>query len=206
MRAEASRLRTRLEQYYKTTGRADPFLLLLPKGNYVPQFTPRTSTPDPASAQPPDADARGFRFITNPWFAWFCVLGALALAAAAWIRVRPPGGNPQPLLQFEVELKSDGVLASDVGTQVVLSPNGTRVVFVSRTADGRTHLNTRRLDQPKVDPAARYRRRSWAICLARRPMGGILGRRQVEEDTNGRRVTRDPVRRDRPARCELGSR
>ena len=55
-------------------------------------------------------------------------------------------------MQFEVELKSDGVLASDVGTAVVVSPDGTRVVFVSRTADGRTHLNTRRLDQPRAIP------------------------------------------------------
>src|SRR5436190_22923871 len=49
VRAEVSRLRTRLEQYYTTTGREDAVLLLLPKGSYVPQFTPRTSTADPAS-------------------------------------------------------------------------------------------------------------------------------------------------------------
>jgi eukaryotic-like serine/threonine-protein kinase len=149
VRAEASRLRTRLEQYYKTIGRADSLLLLLPKGNYVAQFTSRPSS-DLAIAALQDAEPRGVRFSTAPWFAWVCVVAALALAAAAWTRVRPPGDNPQPLLQFEVELKSDGVLASDVGNEVVLSPAGTRVVFVSRTADGRTHLNTRRLDQPKV--------------------------------------------------------
>jgi serine/threonine-protein kinase len=150
VRAEASRLRTRLDQYYKTIGRADPVLLLLGKGSYVPQFTPRPSTPDPASADPQHSEPRGVRFSRSPWFAGFCVLAALALAAAAWIRVRPLSGNPQPLLQFEVELKSDGVLASDVGNEVVLSPDGARVMFVSRTADGRTHLNTRRLDQPKA--------------------------------------------------------
>jgi serine/threonine-protein kinase len=150
VRAEASRLRTRLEQYYKTIGLADPVLLILPKGNYVPQFTPRTSTTDPASGELQNAEPGGVRFSPNPWFAWFCVAAALAVAAAGWIRVRPLSRNPQPLLQFEVELKSDGVLASDVGNEVVLSPDGTRVVFVSRTADGRTHLNTRRLDQPTV--------------------------------------------------------
>ena len=151
MRAEASRLRTRLEQYYETTGRADPVVLLLPKGTLRPAVRAAAqSTAEPVTAEPQNAAPRGFRFSTNPWFAWVCVVAAMALAAAAWIRDRPRTGNPQPLLQFEVELKSDGVLASDVGNQVVLSPDGTRVVFVSRTADGRTHLNTRRLDQPKA--------------------------------------------------------
>src|SRR6185503_3474939 len=128
----------------------DPVLLLLPKGNYVAQFTSRPAITDPASTAQQDAEPPGVRFITAPWFAWVCVVTALALAAAAWTRVRWPAANPQPLLQFEVELKSDGVLASDVGNEVVLAPDGTRVVFVSRTANGRTHLNTRRLDQPKV--------------------------------------------------------
>ena len=121
----------------------------MPKGSYVPQFVPRLTT-DATSAEPPRVRPRVFRFATNPWIAWACAIVALAAAAAAWIRVRPLSRDPQPLLQFEVELKSDGVLASDVGNEAVLSPDGGRVVFVSRTADGRTHLNTRRLDQPTV--------------------------------------------------------
>jgi hypothetical protein len=38
--------------------------------------------------------------------------------------------------QFEVELKSDGVLGSEVGTDVQITPDGTRVVYVSRDASG----------------------------------------------------------------------
>ena len=86
------------------------------------------------------------------WIPWACAVVAIALAAVVWIRGRPRTDTPAPLVQFEVELKSDGVLASDVGTAVVVSPDGTRVVFVSRTADGRTHLSTRRLDQPTAIP------------------------------------------------------
>lgn len=153
VRAEASRLRTRLEQYYETIGASDPVLLILPKGTYVPQFTTRPAPiEDAAGAPPPDPQSSLSRSSINQWIPWFCAIVAIALAAAAWIRGRSHTDTPAPYVQFEVELKSDGVLASDVGTAVVVSPDGTRVVFVSRTADGRTHLNTRRLDQPRAIP------------------------------------------------------
>src|SRR5215203_6688372 len=38
VRAEASRLRTRLEQYYNTSRRGDGLVIALPKGSYVPRF------------------------------------------------------------------------------------------------------------------------------------------------------------------------
>src|SRR5215217_6843143 len=38
VRAEASRLRDRLERYYDNDGQADAILLTLPKGSYVPRF------------------------------------------------------------------------------------------------------------------------------------------------------------------------
>ena len=43
VRAEASRLRTRIEDYYRTEGRSDSVIVTLPKGGYVPQFTRRVS-------------------------------------------------------------------------------------------------------------------------------------------------------------------
>jgi len=49
-----------------------------------------------------------------------------------------------------VELKSLGSLGSEVGTDVILSPDGTRFVFVSRGVDGVPRLNTRRLDESQV--------------------------------------------------------
>jgi eukaryotic-like serine/threonine-protein kinase len=153
VRAEASRLRTRLEQYYETTGGSDPVLLTLPKGTYVPQFGPKpAATEATASAPPQEPQVGASRRLVAQWIPWACAVVAIALAAVVWVRGRPRPDTPAPLAQFEVELKSDGVLASDVGTAVVVSPDGTRVVFVSRTADGRTHLSTRRLDQPRALP------------------------------------------------------
>src|SRR5215208_1540732 len=152
VRAEASRLRTRLEQYYETTGGGDPVLLTLPKGTYVPQFTMKPAPIEEAASAPPSEPQSLSRSSVNQWIPWSCAVVAIALAAVVWIRGRPQTERPAPLVQFEVELKSDGVLASDVGTAVVISQDGTRVVFVSRTTDGRTHLNTRRLDQPRAIP------------------------------------------------------
>jgi len=148
VRAEASRLRTRLEQYYQTIGNDDPVLLDLPKGSYVPQFTLRKTATNASPTPPSGTRPPALRFIRSPWVAWLCALVALAMAAATGLRSRPSEA-PAPFAQFDVELRSDGVLGSDVGTDAVLSPDGTRVVFVSRGDDGRTHLNARRIDQPK---------------------------------------------------------
>jgi len=147
VRAEASRLRTRLEQYYETVGGNDPVLVTLPKGAYVPQFATRPAPiEEPRSA--PEPHSIPSRARSKQWVPWSCVIVAIAVAAAAWLRGGWHTATPAPFVQFEIELKSEGVLTSDVGTAVVVSRDGTRVVFVSRAADGRTHLSTRRLDQP----------------------------------------------------------
>ena len=41
VRVEAGRLRDRLGAYYEAEGGADPILISLPKGRYVPEFTER---------------------------------------------------------------------------------------------------------------------------------------------------------------------
>jgi hypothetical protein len=132
VRAEASRLRARLEQYYETSGRDDPISIALPKGSYVPQFVPNTVPAAAASdgGVSPEGSSR-FSFARSPIVAWASA-AVLALAAAlGWLRVAPPAPARSPV-QFEVELKSDGLLPSDVGTTVVLSADGTRMVFVLR--------------------------------------------------------------------------
>jgi serine/threonine-protein kinase len=146
VRAEASRLRSRLEQYYGTSGRDDPILIALTKGSYVPQFVPNT-VPAAAAAGSVSPESSRFRFARSPIVAWVSAAVLALMAALAWVRGAPP---PQPRSpgQFEVELNADGLLPSDVGTTVVLSADGTRMAFVSRAADGRTHLNVRALDRP----------------------------------------------------------
>ena len=46
--------------------------------------------------------------------------------------------------------QSADCFGSEVGTDVILSPDGTRLVFVSRGVDGVPRLNTRRLDESQV--------------------------------------------------------
>ena len=145
VRAEASRLRARLEQYYQTAGRGDPVVIALAKGSYVPRFGPNTGTRE-AAAETSAAENRVWRFARSPVVAWGCAAAGAVMAALAWLAGRPAQQHLLPA-QFEVELRSEGLLASDVGTTVVLSPDGTRIAFVSRDADGRTHLNVRSLDR-----------------------------------------------------------
>src|SRR5688572_4795833 len=74
-RVEAGRLRQRLELYYATEGAADPVVIALPKGGYVPTFErPSTTAPalEPVLVQP----AR------RRWLAWVAV-AAVALAGIA---------------------------------------------------------------------------------------------------------------------------
>lgn len=146
VRAEASRLRGRLEQYYKTTGVTDPVVIALSKGSYVPRFVPNTVTPD-AVAERPTPEGRVLRFARSPVVAWMCAIGGVVVAALAWLTTILRDPQRRAPAQFEVELKSEGLLASDVGTSVVLSADGSRIAFVSRDADGRTHLNVRSLDR-----------------------------------------------------------
>lgn len=47
VRVEARRLRAKLMEYYATIGEADPLLIGLRKGTYVPHFEPRGATPVP---------------------------------------------------------------------------------------------------------------------------------------------------------------
>jgi serine/threonine-protein kinase len=146
VRAEASRLRARLEQYYDGPGRADPILIALTKGSYVPQFVPNVSPTQVGGAAGASASVGRRRFPPTLLVPWGLATVLAAIVAVAWLRA-PAASPPQPPARFEVELTADGSLASDVGTTVVLSPDGTRMIFVSRGADGRTHLNMRALDR-----------------------------------------------------------
>ena len=45
VRVEARKLRMRLEEYFTSEGQGEPVLIEIPKGSYVPIFTPRTLAP-----------------------------------------------------------------------------------------------------------------------------------------------------------------
>jgi hypothetical protein len=152
VRAEASRLRARLERYYETEGANDPLILLLPKGTYVPSFSLRPLPEGAAAAEPePPAEGTPPRRPRLTPTALVLTSGLVVIAAVAtfwWGRSSAPATAPRPFLLLDVDLRSEGVIGSEVGADMALSPDGTRLVFVTRDAGGLTRLNTRRLDRP----------------------------------------------------------
>jgi hypothetical protein len=74
VRVEASRLRTKLREYYDTDGRNDPVLIELPKGSYVPTVTTRVPVSGPASLE----GAAGIATSRNRQVSLFFLLLALA--------------------------------------------------------------------------------------------------------------------------------
>ena len=146
VRAEASRLRGRLERYYSNEGRVDPVVIELPKGSYVPQFRPQVPTPKVAMQDRPTTRSTAAAIL----FA-VCVVGLAVIAIAVWSR--PPvaaSTDVGGVARFDAQLLPTGVVGSEVGTDVVLSPDGRRVVFVSQTPKGESRLYVRQLDQPNA--------------------------------------------------------
>jgi len=144
VRAEASRLRTRLERYYGGEGSSDDLVIQLPKGTYVPQFRSRQAI----DGREPTQNGSARRSRPMMWFVSGILLLA-SVAAALWARPRVPSAPSRDpaVLRLDADLGGDEALSADVGTDVVLSPDGTRIVFATQGADGTSHLNTRRLDQ-----------------------------------------------------------
>jgi serine/threonine-protein kinase len=135
VRVEASRLRSRLELYYATEGQTEPVRITLPKGSYKPVF---------AAAAPAAPAAKDHSLL---WKA-ATVLALAVAGVAAWApwRTAPPANLP---LRLELDLGPHASLrSSQVGSaSVILSPDGTRLVFISYRDDGIPRLMTRRLDQ-----------------------------------------------------------
>ena len=153
VRAEASRLRTRIERYYATNGAADTLLISLPKGSYVPQFQQR-AVPEitPVTATAGSQVSTAGRRQKVIWF----VLGGVAVGAAVMLLVsmRP---RLAPAIEFGgvVELGGEGYSpGAGFGNDVIISPDGTLIVFVGLGSD-----HVPRLMTMKLDPADRTIRR-----------------------------------------------
>ena len=77
------------------------------------------------------------------WIAAGVLAVGLPLGGWGWYRATRPAGL-KPLVRLDVDLGPDVALSSAAGAAVIISPDGTRLVYVSRN-----RLFTRRLDQPK---------------------------------------------------------
>jgi len=80
---------------------------------------------------------------------WPAVAAAMtiALAGVSWITWRATRpAEPRPLMRLSVDLGPEAVRAPRIS--VILSPDGTRIVFAGRASGGLAQLYTRRLDQP----------------------------------------------------------
>jgi TolB-like protein/Flp pilus assembly protein TadD len=75
VRAEASRLRGKLREYYDAQGKDDPIRIELPKGSYTPLFLPNSTRSVPAPARV------GFRW---QWVALAAPILLAALMAVLW--------------------------------------------------------------------------------------------------------------------------
>lgn len=150
VRAEASRLRSRLERYYATDGSTDPIVIVLPKGSYVPQF--RTREIDAARGGATGAvggtsSGERHRWPALAWFAVGAVVAIGSFVAGLWLATERTVVIPEVFSRFDVRLDTPGSLSSEVGAPVVLAPDGTRLVFVASGADGVTRLSTRLLSE-----------------------------------------------------------
>ncbi len=88
--------------------------------------------------------------VKRTWLAW-SIAAALAVVAAIalwspWRATQPP---EQPLVRLDVDLGPDVSLSSSAAPDVIISPDGKRLVFVSKS-----RLFTRRLDQPNATELA----------------------------------------------------
>src|SRR5262245_21541526 len=88
-----------------------------------------------------------------PW----TLAGGLVLSAALfagggiWMASRTPPSAPPPIMRFTVAATATEPLASADRPALILSPDGTRAVYVA-TSGGTTHLNVRSLDRLEAAP------------------------------------------------------
>ena len=135
VRAEASRLRTRLALYYATEGQEDTVAISLPKGSYVPVFESRS----PSQASAPVHSERRWKIAA--------LVCATVAVIAVWWSLRPKDHGLAPLRRFEIELRSGGSLGGSVSPDVAISPDGSLLVFIAQDPNAVAHLYEMRLDQ-----------------------------------------------------------
>ena len=137
-RVEASRLRGRLELYYATEGAAEPVVITLPKGGYVPLFELRA-----IGENRPAAGSRNRLILAGA-----AALGLLAIAAAVVFR---PAVPPRPA-PAEMRLEVSTPATTDP-VSFAIAPDGEKIVFVASDG-GAPRLWLRALKSTSARPLA----------------------------------------------------
>ena len=150
VRAEASRLRGRLERYYESEGAHDLIVITLPKGTYVPIFGTRDDGHFSAPVEETEIGGLARRSLDGRAalrYAAAIGVAAVTFAVGLWLgRSRPPSDPvARPPAVFDVTLTSTTALGSEVGADVVISRDGARLAFISTGNDGVPRLRTRAL-------------------------------------------------------------
>jgi serine/threonine-protein kinase len=90
--------------------------------------------------------------VSNSNLVWKLAAGAFAIAAilAVWAPWRGSARpTDQPAVRLDLDLGAD-VSPTNTGVDVILSPDGSRLVFAGQGSDNQPHLFTRALNQPKA--------------------------------------------------------
>jgi len=95
VRTEAGRLRARLAEYYAGEGRADPLVIELPKGGYVPSLRERAVSDERVTTRPPQR-----------WLRATVAGGLFALAAIGWRSAGPVETPPIRIAVLPLENRS----------------------------------------------------------------------------------------------------
>src|SRR5665213_361518 len=106
---------------------------------------------EPAAQQAgaPPLQPRESRFGWIPWAAAAVAMIAVAVSGFGYYRATRPAPL-KPMVRLDVDLGSDVSLQTAAGSStVILSPDGTRLVYIGSVAGGDRRLFIRRLDQPK---------------------------------------------------------
>jgi WD40-like Beta Propeller Repeat len=95
-----------------------------------------------------DAPQHASRAALLPWA--IAALSLLAVSVTLWAPWRGAIGSIEhSRTPLDFDLGPDASFGPTIGPAVVISPDGTHLVFVSQREDGPARLFTRRLDQPK---------------------------------------------------------
>ncbi len=132
VRVEASKLRTRLQQYYKGAGRDDPVVISIPKGSYVPSISERTD-PELANSPGAEADAIANRPLPRARAAslrkWAIrIVLAICVFAAAILAFKSVSDPPLPITRLFTTYAGGEY-------EPAFSPDGRRIAFVWNGAD-----------------------------------------------------------------------